>query len=166
MAEAFKYRDMRTSASALIVTFVLLALLYWEPWKFFTNNGTIYVLICEEQYESSSVWDYKKKSTLFENEKKCRSSQLSAIKLNYKIFPEVQKVVFSGKEIGVLSYACDIYDRQNFICPDEDIGVENGKVQLYFNSYETAVSKWRYLIVKFRLFLDYRLNNESIYVFN
>lgn len=166
MAETFKYIDMRPSVTGLIITFVLLILLYWEPWKIFTNNGTIYVLLCEEQYESGSVWDYKKKSTLFDNEKKCKTSQLSAIKLNYKVFPEVQKVVFSGKEIGVLSYACDIYDRYNFTCPDKDIGVEDGKAQLYFNSYETAVSKWRYLIVRVRLYLDKKLTKESVYEFN
>lgn len=163
---AFKFRHMPKSVLGLIAFFILLILFYWRPWDIFTNSGTIYVLICEQQYESESVWDYHKKSTLFDNEKKCKSSQLSAIKLNYKVFPEVQKVVFSGKDIGVVSYACDIYDRNNFTCPEKDIGVENGKAQLYFNSYETAVSKWRYWITKFRLFLDNKLNNESIYLFN
>lgn len=157
---------MRKSVLGLIAFFILLLLFYWRPWDIFTNSGTIYVLICEQQYESESVWDYHKKSTLFDNEKKCKTSQLSAIKLDYKVFAEKQKVIFSGKDIGVLSYDCDIYDRNNFTCPDKNIGVENGKAQLYFNSHETAISKWRYLIVSVKLFMDKKLNKESIYAFN
>ena len=156
---------MLKSLWIVIIFVILLILLYWQPWKIFTNSGTIYVLLCEQQYESESVWDYHKKDTLFDDEKKCKTPQLSTIKLNYKVFPEKQKVVFSGKEIGVVSYDCDIYNRNNFICPDKDIGVESGKAQLYFNNYEVAVPKWRYLVVKFRLFFDRSTNNESIYEF-
>ena len=156
---------MLKSLWIVIIFVILLILLYWQPWDFFSNSGTIYVLLCEQQYESESVWDYHKKSTLFDNEKKCKTSQLSTIKLNFKVFPKKQKVVFSGKEIGVLSYDCDVYDRKNYTCRDKDIGIENGKVQLYYSSHEIAVPKWRYFVVKFRLFLDRSTNNESIYDF-
>ncbi len=154
---------MLKSVRIALIFFILLLFLYFQPWKVFTNGGTIYVLLCEQQYEPESVWDYHKKNTISDYEKKCKTSQLSVIKLNYKVFLEKQKVVFSGREIGVVSYNCDIYDRNNFTCPEQDLSVESGRAQLSFNTHETTVPKWRYWLIRYGLFLDRKLGRDSIY---
>lgn len=138
-------------------------ILYFQPWRIISNSGEIHIIICKPSIKSENIWEYKQDNELFETQNMCKTSRLRTMRLNYKVIPEKQKVVFSGKEIGIVSYECNIYDRNNFICPDQDIGVENGKAFLYFNKYETAVPKWRYLLIKANLYLDSLLNNESIY---
>lgn len=150
-------------ATLVILGFVLIY--YLQPWRVITDSGEMYILICKPKITSENVWEFKLNNKLFEAKKECKTSQLSTLKLNYRVFPEKQKVVFSGKEIGVMSYKCDIYDRSNFICMEQEIGVENGKAKLYYNLYETAIPKWRYWFIKIQLLIDKYLERESIYKF-
>ena len=158
-----KLMFLQKSAAVLIIFSISLVLIYWQPWEILTNHGSIYVLFCEPIYESKSVWEYQEKNKNLSNEKQCSTSQLSVIKLNYKVFVNKQKVVFTGNEIGILSYECDVYDRLNFACPDKDISMEKGEALLSFNSHETVVSRWRYLLIKMNLFLDIQFNRENVY---
>ncbi len=160
---ATRLKDIPKTIKILVFFFILLATLYIEPWKILTNSGTMYILMCEQQYESNSVWEYHKKDGLINGEKKCSTSNLRTIKLKYKAFVEKQKVVFSGKEIGVVSYDCDVFDRNNFTCPNKNISVESGKALLSFASYERAVPKWRYVFTKISLFMDQQLQRETVY---
>lgn len=146
---------------ALIVLF--LVVLYFQPWNIVTNRGTMYVLICAQQYESDSVWEYRTKDSLNSNELVCDTSSLSTLRLNFKVFINQQKVVFSAKEIGVVSYNCNVYDRNNFMCPEKDLGVERGRPQLYYNRHEVAVPKWRYWQISFNLLIDKIFGRTSVY---
>ncbi len=153
-----------------IITLILIAtafiILYWQPWKIFTNSGVIFVLLCEKEYESESVWEYREKDKKLSEQRLCRTNQLSTLKLNYKVFPNKQKVVFSSKGTGILSSACDIYDRLNFACHEKGISIENGNAYLSFSSHEIAVSKWKYMYIKANIFIDKVFNKESIYRLN
>ncbi len=142
---------------------IIFVLLYFKPWNIFLNQGEIFIFICDQQFESNTVWEYEKIDPTSNKSSSCQSSLITLVNLSYKADLNEQKVIFSSKEIGEVNYKCEVVDRNNFNCPDKDIAVKNGATILQYNHRESAIPKWRYYFLKMNLIIDTLLNRQSTY---